>query len=90
MTTKATSLAQVNREIQKRFPEIMLVKGRGYFYIASDDENMGLKLAELYTTSIMVNKLTQQTVEAWVKDVEYLVNKIEGKRDNYGFDGLPL
>lgn len=70
---KAQSLAQVNKELHKKHPKIDIVKGKGYYYIASDDEEMGLKLAGLYTTSIPVFSITQQTVDQWLADVDLLL-----------------
>lgn len=71
--TEAKTLAQVNAAIAKEFPKVILVRGEGYFYIASDDNEVGIFLAGLYTTSIPVAKLSQQSVEVWVNDVRNLM-----------------
>jgi hypothetical protein len=63
-------MSQVNREIQKKYPLIKLVKGKGYHYIASDDPEMGVKVAMLYTTIIGVPFLNQQSLDAWIHSVE--------------------
>ena len=70
---KPRTLAEVNKAIQKKYPKVILVKGRGYFYISSNDNEMALKIARLYTTSIPVCKLSQLTIEQWVNDVESLL-----------------
>ena len=72
---KRITIAQVNRAIGEKFPDVFLAKGEGYFYIASDNEEMGLRIAGLYTTSIPVYKLNEQTIEGWVRDVELLLNQ---------------
>jgi hypothetical protein len=72
---KARTLAQVNKAIQKKHPLVELVKGEGYFYIYSSDKNMGRYIASLYTSSIYVYALNQQTVEQWVADVDRLLTK---------------
>lgn len=68
----AVSITEVNKAIAAKFPGVFLVKGNGYYYIASDDDTMADKIAGLYTSSIGVCRITQQTVTQWVKDVEYL------------------
>jgi hypothetical protein len=70
---KAYSLKQVNRAIQKRFPLVRLIRGNGYYYIVSDDEDMQLKICSLYTTSIGVYSVKHQAVQTWVNDVEALL-----------------
>lgn len=76
---KPRTIAEVNKAIQQKFPDVILVKGHKYFYISSDNEEMGLKIAGLYTTSISVFSLGQQTIEKWVQDVEHLLSdKNEG------------
>lgn len=73
--TKARTLSQINKAIQKQFKNVTLFKGEGYFYVWSDEEEMGLKLAGLDTTSIYVRYLNQQSLEEWVQDVKNIVAK---------------
>ncbi len=70
---KNTTIAKVNAALAILHPKVFLVKGHGYFYIASDDKEMGLKLAGLYTTSIYVNSIKEQSVEQWIEDIENLL-----------------
>jgi hypothetical protein len=70
---KQHTLAMVNKAIQAKYPTIMLVKGEGYFYIASNDDEMGLKIAGLYTSSIPVYSINQLSIEKWVAEVDQLV-----------------
>lgn len=72
--TKATSLKQVNKAINAKFPGVYLVHGNGYYYITSDDDKIGTAICGLYTSSIGVFSIKQQTVETWVNDVQSLLN----------------
>lgn len=67
------TLAKVNKHIQAKYPLIQLVKGEGYFYVHSDDDAMGLKLAMLFTTSIPVYAINQLTIGGWMDSVEYVL-----------------
>lgn len=69
------TLKAVNKEIQKKYPGVILEKGKGYFYIYSEDEDH--KLHSLFTRSIGVNSLNQLTMEQWLSSVDYLFE------DNY-------
>ena len=67
------SLKLVNEYIQIKYPEIELVKGNGYFYVYSDNDTVGLKLAGLYTTSIGVCHLKHASIEKWREMVDYVL-----------------
>lgn len=69
---KRITLKQVNDAIQKVYPTVFLVKDRNYFFIASDDNEWGLKIAGLYQSSIYVAKLNQLTIDQWVDEVKVL------------------
>lgn len=85
LNRKARTVAEVNKAIQQKFPNVILVRGTGYYYISSDDEETALKIAGFYATSIPVAYLHQQTIAQWVKDVEELM-----KGDEYsGSTGTP-
>lgn len=73
---KARSLSQVNKAIQKQIGNVTLFKGEGYFYVWSEDQELGLKLAELESTSIYVRYLNQQSLEEWLEDVKRISSKI--------------
>lgn len=72
-------LGKLNAVISREFPNVKLVRGKGYFYIASDDEEMALKIVGLYTSSIPVYSLKHQSVAKWINDVRNLLNQ----DDNY-------
>lgn len=71
------TLKKINAELQKKYPGIELVRGQGYFYVYSEDDDLGLKLAGLYTTSIPVDKLNQMTMEKWIEAVEYVLKDMQ-------------
>jgi hypothetical protein len=74
---KARSLKQVNEAIQEKHPLVILVKGEGYFYITSDDEEMGLKIAGMHQSGIYVYSIQQLTVAQWVDVVGYLLKQAD-------------
>ena len=73
---RAKTLKQVNKAIQATIGNFLLVKGNGYFYVISNDDETSLKLWSLYSTSIYVCHLNQQSLEDWLKDVQQIVSKI--------------
>ena len=73
----ARTLKQVNDAIQKEIGNFTLVKGKGYFYVISEDYELDLKLQSLYTTSIYVCHLNHQSIKEWLEDVKYIVSKIK-------------
>lgn len=75
MANYAKSLLEVNKAIAVAHPGVFLVRGDGYHYIASNDKEMGLKIASLYTSSIPVYSVTFLSVEDWVEQVRMLLNQ---------------
>jgi hypothetical protein len=73
---KARTLKQVNKTIQKKVGNVILCKSEGCFFVSSDDNKIGLKLASLETTSIYVCHLNHQSVEEWVEDVRQIVSNV--------------
>lgn len=71
---KATSLAQVNKALHKKYPKIDLVRGNDYYYLHSNDKETALKLAGLRQTGIYVYSIKQMTIDQWIKEVEYLLH----------------
>jgi hypothetical protein len=66
------TVSAINNEIEKEFPHVKLARGEGYYYIYSDDHETGLRIADLYSTSIYVNQLRHLTLEQWVQEVRNL------------------
>lgn len=71
----AKTLKQINKAIGEKYPGVFLVKGKGYFYIASDEEEMGLRIAGLYQSGIYVYRLSSYKVEEWVREVGYMLGE---------------
>lgn len=53
--------------------KIILVKGDGYFYVTSDDDDVYDELCNLESTSIYVNSFYHQSPEKWVEDIKELL-----------------
>lgn len=73
LNAKRITMKQVNEAIGAKYPGVFLVKGKGYYYIASDEDKQALYIASLYQTSVYVSKLNQLTVEQWVSSVDALM-----------------
>lgn len=72
---KRITLKQVNSAIQKKYPGLMLTKGKGYFYLYSEDDTLAYKIALIYDNNIPVCHLHQQPLETWAKDVDDLMKE---------------
>ena len=72
------TLKKVNKALaeQERLKKIVLEKGKGYFYVSSEDKETATKLAALDTTSIYVCCINHQCLDAWISDVKQIVKKI--------------
>jgi len=70
------TIKKINKELNKKLGNVCLVKSVGYFYVASEDKEIGLRLAQLDSTSIYVCHLNQQSLEEWVEDVKFIWNQI--------------
>ena len=79
----ATSLKKVNSEIQKQIGDFTLIKGRGYFWVWSDNDANADVLGSAYTTSIPVMHLNHQSLDTWISDVKQIVSDA---RDEYSLD----
>ena len=55
--------------------KIILCKGYGYFYIASDDDEWATKIAGMYENAIYINSFNQMTPEEWVEDIKRLLKQ---------------
>lgn len=78
------TLQDVNAALQPHYPGIEVVEnkteaGSTYFYIYSDDDELGLKIAGLYASSIYVSRIDIMTIEQWIEAVNLLF-KNGGKR----------
>lgn len=69
----AKSLKQINKAVQAIYPEVIVVKGHNYFYIASDNDQMSHFIAGLYSSSIDVYRISHLTLSQWVEHVKNLM-----------------
>ena len=70
----ATQLRTINRILREEYPNIELVKGKGYFYFIFDD---GGKKYE--TLSVMVYALNQMSLERWLSDGRDFIKQCEAE-----------
>jgi hypothetical protein len=84
---KATSIAQVNKAIQKVYPNVCIFKSEGTFFLYSDDDQTQNMLSMWVQSSIEVCHLNQLTVEQWVESVESLA---QDKDNTEGYDIIRL
>ena len=68
------TLNNVNKAIGEKWPGVKLFKERDYFYVYSDDDKLGLQIAGLYKTSIEVNKITNASIEDWIRMVGFVLD----------------
>ena len=83
MKTLNTYLTEANGEVRnKKFLKLMkapglekvlLIKGNGYYYITSDDDDTYDAINSVMDQSIYVNSFNQQTPEQWVEDIKLLL-----------------
>lgn len=66
---------QVNAILSREGLKVRLRRGKGYFYIYSDDPEVALSLATLYTTSIYVYRFSAYSVDEWVREVKQILNQ---------------
>ena len=53
--------------------KVLLIKGNGYYWITSDDDETYDKIQDADEQTIYVNSFNQQTPEQWVEDIKYLL-----------------
>lgn len=82
------TINQVQKEIKKLFPLIELIKGEGYFWIWSEDEETAKKIGQLFSTSIYVDKICHLSMEQWIQSVKSVLADTEGQKRNPVYDNL--
>lgn len=83
---KRISLKSVNERIQAKYPLLVLVKGKGYYWVHSDDDNSATQLSRLYTTSIDIPRITLLTPDQWLDKVEWVL----ADSCRYEYDRMPV
>lgn len=59
------------------YASIHLIKGKGYFYIMSDDTDKEMEdlILGMYDTDIYMNSFGQQSPEEWFADIDRMIKK---------------
>jgi hypothetical protein len=70
MTNKnIKTLNDLRKYLQKTVhPDLILVRGNGYYYFYSEDDELSKHLASIRCTSVYVFNWQQLTVEQWVME----------------------
>lgn len=63
------TLKQINKALKNKGYEVELVRGEGYFYFFGNDADY------LTSQGVYIPRLSDQSVEKWVEDFEFLKNK---------------
>jgi hypothetical protein len=72
--TYPKSLADVNKMMKPH--KLRVVRGRGYYYWVSDDPQIDLKLAGMYSNNIGVYNATQLSMERWKEELKDVLDQI--------------
>lgn len=70
------TLKRVNKEIQKKYPHLVLERGGDYFYFTSDDQALSEALVKAKTTAVYVYRLNHQTLEQWLADADAMMKEV--------------
>ena len=87
---KKLILKTVNKEIQKEYPFLELVKGEGYFYFISiGDEESTKALSSLNTTTVLTYKLNDFSMKQWLSEAKDIYEQMDYKyvSEYYNFLG---
>jgi hypothetical protein len=77
MTDSKLGLPQIRKSIQKEVdPRLTLIRGKGYYYFASDDYELSLKLSSLETTSVYVYRISDLTKKQWIEEAQEIMKKV--------------
>ena len=60
---------------EKHGLDVKLFQGGGVFHFYSDDEKTGLMLSGLYSTTVYMYRLSDQSVDNWVKDFDIILKE---------------
>lgn len=66
------TLNKINKDLQKTYPDIELIKGGGYFYLCGDSVQFKS------TTMICVSKLNNLSLEQWMNAINAINEIMEG------------
>lgn len=70
-----------NRQLSKRMrlegiKNVTLVKGNGYFYLVSSDDELHDKLFSLDDNIIMVYAFNHMTISGWIEEIKRILSNI--------------
>lgn len=65
-----TSLAQVRKFLQKKYPLIDITRGQGYYYFFSDDDATNAQLQKNAEQGVYVFNCRELTLEQWMEELE--------------------
>jgi len=82
------NLIKVNKHIQSAHPKLYVVQGAGYLYWHSDDDDLALKLAGLYSASIPIAKASHQSIGTWLKEADEIMEQVNNSDKKYGAGGF--
>lgn len=71
--TNAKSLAQINKALNIKYPNLELVKGKGYFYLIAKNDEGTNQLLHLDSTSIYSYRLSNLSVDQWVRCCDEMI-----------------
>lgn len=66
------TMKRINAAIAAKYPTVELIKDNGFFYLYSDNEEWGLRIAGMHQSSIMVARVDSYDIAGWVKEVDAL------------------
>lgn len=87
---KPTSVAQVNRYIRNLYPKnIYIIRGKGYFWIDSNDEETSMKISGLYSSSLEgMWPMGNFTYKQWKESIDATLKNWQDYYENPVFDNL--
>jgi hypothetical protein len=78
MNTYPTTIKQLNKFIQAKYPGLEVVKHHdtlGSFYWHSDNEELSVHIAGLYSSTVEgVVKITQQSFDRWMDEADEIMH----------------
>jgi len=82
MDNKPKSISELNKYISKFWPKVKVAKGKYYYYLYSDDNEIGKKISTLYSSEIQgMWPLTAFTFEQWKQSIQHA---LDDKQGGYG------
>lgn len=72
ITNKAFRTAMKEAGLEK----VQLEKGNGYFWIWSDDKELGIELAGI-SDVILCNSFKDQSIWSWIEDIKNLISECD-------------